>query len=163
MSTPPPELQPVSYAVRDPRTTDVDHLRALSVCHFVWGGLLALFACFPIVHIILGFMFMAGAVPMTPSPNAPPFDQRPLGVFFVIFGSCAVLGGWTLAGFTIASGVLLRRRRRRMWSVVIAGINCAVFPFGTVLGVFSLMVLMRDSVRRIYDEVAATGSAAAGH
>jgi hypothetical protein len=149
---PPPAT--IAYAGRDPHAIDASHLGSLSMCHFIWGGLLALFACFPIMHIVIGVMFMTGGFPTTSpaSPTPPPFDPRLFGLFFVVFGAVFVLLGWLLAGFTIASGFFIRRRRRRMWSVVIAAINCAIFPFGTVLGVFTLMVLLRDSVRVAYEE-----------
>jgi hypothetical protein len=51
---------------------------------------------------------------------------------------------------TIVSGRLISLRRRRTFSLVVAGINCASFPFGTVLGVFTFIVLARPSVRALY-------------
>lgn len=143
----------IAYAARDPHAIDASHLSTLSVCHFIWGGLLGLFACIPIIHIVIGVMFMTGGFPTTSpaSPTPPPFDPRLFGLLFIVFGAVAVLLGWLLAGFTIASGFFIRRRRRRMWSIVIAAINCTIFPFGTVLGVFTLMVLLRDSVRVAYE------------
>lgn len=149
-----PSPQSIAYAVRDPHEVDSSHLNALSVCHFIWGGLLAFFSCFPIIHIVLGVMVMNGSVPMnsSTSPGAPQLDPHWFGLFFIIFGSLFVLLGWTLAGFTIASGLFIRRRRRRMWSIVIAAINCAIIPFGTTLGVFTLIVRLRDSVRHAYED-----------
>jgi hypothetical protein len=37
-----------------------------------------------------------------------------------------------------------------MFSLVIAGVNCASFPLGTLLGVFTFIVLLRASVRSLY-------------
>jgi hypothetical protein len=34
--------------------------------------------------------------------------------------------------------------------MVIAGINCLSFPFGTALGIFTLIVLSRESVQALY-------------
>jgi hypothetical protein len=65
-------------------------------------------------------------------------------------GGCAVFVGWTLGILTIVSGRLISLRRRRTFSLVVAGINCASFPFGTVLGVFTFIVLARPSVRALY-------------
>jgi hypothetical protein len=33
---------------------------------------------------------------------------------------------------------------------VVAGIECIVMPFGTVLGVFTLVVLSRESVKTLF-------------
>ena len=48
------------------------------------------------------------------------------------------------------SGFFLRQRRRRTFSLVMAGINCMNMPLGTVLGVFTVIVLLRESVRQAY-------------
>jgi hypothetical protein len=32
-----------------------------------------------------------------------------------------------------------------------AAVACVFFPFGTVLGVFSIIVLTRESVKRLFD------------
>ena len=50
----------------------------------------------------------------------------------------------------LISGLCLRARKGRTFSLVVAGINCLHIPLGTVLGVFTITVLMRDSVRELY-------------
>jgi hypothetical protein len=50
----------------------------------------------------------------------------------------------------LISGLCLRARKARTFSLVVAGINCLHIPLGTVLGVFTLIVLLRDSVRETY-------------
>jgi hypothetical protein len=37
-----------------------------------------------------------------------------------------------------------------MFSLVVTGITCLSFPFGTALGVFTIIVLTRGSVRQLY-------------
>ncbi len=34
-----------------------------------------------------------------------------------------------------------------MFCLIVAGIECLLMPYGTVLGVFTIMVLMRESVK----------------
>jgi hypothetical protein len=48
------------------------------------------------------------------------------------------------------SGWCISKRRARTFSLVIAGIDCIGMPFGTVLGVFTIVVLVRSSVLEIY-------------
>lgn len=74
------------------------------------------------------------------------------GLIFVVFGGVFVIAGWTLGIFTILSGGNIARRKKRMFSVVIGCINCAFIPFGTVLGVFDIVLLTRDDVRVLYGE-----------
>ena len=40
---------------------------------------------------------------------------------------------------------------------VVAGIECIFMPFGTVLGVLTLLVLMRPSVKALFDEPPSSG------
>ena len=59
---------------------------------------------------------------------------------------------WFVASaiLNVISGVCLRARKGRTFSLVVAGINCLHIPLGTVLGVFTIVVLVRDSVREQY-------------
>ncbi len=41
--------------------------------------------------------------------------------------------------------------RRRLFCLVVAGVECAFMPFGTVLGVFTIAVLMRESVKELFE------------
>jgi hypothetical protein len=58
--------------------------------------------------------------------------------------------GQAIAGCVIASGRFLKQRKNYTFSFIIACFSCAAFPFGTILGVFTIIVLSRDSVKRIY-------------
>lgn len=151
----------VAYAVRDQRAVDRQHLHILAICHWVWGGLVAAFACLGILYIVMGVMAFNGTFnSMPPSTNPAVLQANQLAESimawaFIGMGSAFLVIGWSLALATIYSGFLLRRRRRRMFSIVVAGINCAFFPFGTTLGVFTLLVLLRESTRLDYAETAA--------
>ena len=50
----------------------------------------------------------------------------------------------------VLSGLFLLKKRNRLFSLIIGGLNCLQIPFGTALGVFTLLVLSRDSVRHLY-------------
>ena len=36
--------------------------------------------------------------------------------------------------------------------MVIAGVECIIMPFGTILGVFTLIALNKDSTKEIFEE-----------
>lgn len=44
--------------------------------------------------------------------------------------------------------------------MVVAGISLIGFPFSTLLGIFTLIVLLRDSVRELFDRPAVERGAA---
>jgi hypothetical protein len=62
---------------------------------------------------------------------------------------------WAVGGLNIYSGRSIANRKRRVFSLVVAGIDCLVMcpiPLPLALGVFTIVVLMRDSVKRLYGE-----------
>ena len=38
-----------------------------------------------------------------------------------------------------------------LFCIVVAGVECMIMPFGTVLGVFTLIMLMKDSVKALFE------------
>jgi hypothetical protein len=127
---------------------DEDQLRLLSIFHFVCAGIAALFACFPIFHLLLGLMLV-----LRPDAFGHGRDQPPafMGWFIVLFASVFILFGWSFAALVAWAGRCLRRRERYMFCLVVAGIECIFMPFGTVLGIFTIMVLMRPSVKTLFE------------
>lgn len=79
--------------------------------------------------------------------DAPP---KVFAWLFILFPSIFILIGWTLAGFIIAAGRKLKRRVAWTFCLGVAGIECVLMPFGTVLGVFTILVLMKDSVKQMF-------------
>lgn len=55
-----------------------------------------------------------------------------------------------LHSLNVLSGFFLLQKRNRLFSLIIGGLNCLQIPFGTALGVFTILVLSRDSVRQLY-------------
>ncbi len=126
---------------------DLDHIKLLSVFHYVVGGLAALFACFPIIHLIMGIMFVV--TPGTWDSQGEPFPAL-FGWFFILFAGAFILAGWALAVCIIVAGRYLSKQMHYLFCLVIAGIECIFMPFGTVLGVFTIIVLMRPSVKELF-------------
>lgn len=111
------------------------------------AGLVALFACFPIFHLIIGIVFIALSARPNAKGNAPPAF---VGWLFVEIASVAMIAGWSIAVCIITAGRFLAKRKHYMFCLVMAGIECAFMPFGTVLGVFTIIVLIRDSVKEMF-------------
>jgi len=119
---------------------DEEHLRLLSIFHYVVAGLGALLACIPMVHLTLGILMATGNFPDGKSPP-PPF----MGWILIGVASALILGGWTLAALIAYAGRCLKRRVKYTYCLVIAAIACALCtPFGTIL------VLLRPSVKAMF-------------
>lgn len=141
-----PQLPP---PLRDQRKVDEQHLKTLSVLHFVGAGL-----------AVLGLLFLLGHYALFQAVFSDPkiwADQkhgpRPDELFAIFRWFYLVAGIWFVGSgiLNLMSGFFIRARKRRVLSIVVAGSNCLHMPLGTVLGVFTIVVLMRDSVRELYD------------
>lgn len=121
---------------------DEQYLRLLSIFHYVVGGLAACFACIPLIHFCIGTAMLTGAI-----DNAPAF----IGFMFVIMSIVFITIGWVFAVCLIVAGRNLARRKRYMFCLVMAAISCMFMPFGTVLGVFTIIVLMRPGVKELFE------------
>ena len=56
----------------------------------------------------------------------------------------------------ILAGRFLARRTHYMYCLIVAGIECLFTPFGTVLGVFTIVVLVQPAVKAIFQGPMAT-------
>jgi len=130
---------------------DEEHLKLLSVFHYVAAGMAILtFGCFPMIHLVVGIALLAGGFEDTSSGHGAHMDQL-MGLLFVVVGGGMVLFGWTLAAVLFAGGRCLARRKRYTFCLVVAAISCIFMPFGTVLGIFTIIVLLRPSVKELFD------------
>jgi len=129
-------------------TKDQRDLDNLAVAHYVIGGLGVLFACMPLLHVAAGIAVLNGALDQVANqPGAPP---PVFGWLFVVMGGMFFLMGQAAAICIIVSGRFLKTQKHYMFSFVVACVMCGFFPFGTVLGVLSIIVLSRDSVKIAY-------------
>jgi hypothetical protein len=125
-------------------TEDEKNLDLLAIFHYVVGGFTAFFACFPLLHVIFGLiMLLADFGTSTPPPPV-------LGWVFVILGGLFVLCGWALAVAILVAGRKLQKRKSRTYCLVVGGLECLLMPLGTVLGVFTLIVLTKESVKALF-------------
>ncbi|MGE8281362.1 MAG: hypothetical protein ACN6O2_13105 [Stenotrophomonas sp.] len=134
-----------------PTEDDANQLRLLSIFHYVVAGMTGLFSLFPLLHLVMGIAMVTGALPMESNPpGSSNGEERMFGWIFIIFAGVFILFGLTLAGLIAYAGRCLMQRRRYLLCLVVAAISCMLMPFGTVLGVFTLVVLMRPSVKAAF-------------
>jgi hypothetical protein len=126
---------------------DRQHLKLLSIFHYIVGGILAFFFLFPLIHFTIGLLIITESISVHSSGNLPP---QAAGYFFAVVGGLFFILGEVFAIATIVSGRFLKRRQRYWFSFVMACILCLFTPLGTILGVFTIIVLSRQSVKDLY-------------
>jgi len=145
--------QPQQWPGYSPPNCDDEHLKLLSVFHYVLGGLTALFGCMPFIHVAIGVAMIMGKMSSS-TGNGPPPE---FGWLFVGMGAIAIIVIWTMAILLLVSAGRLKKRRSWIFCFVVACVSCLFTPFGTVLGVFTIIVLLRDSVKASFAQVRAAG------
>jgi len=142
METPPPETAQ--------QERDSDHLRLLSIFHYVNAGLSALGGCFPLIHVTVGTLILSGAGPFGELEGSGQAMPEFVGVFFIVIGLGISLLLWTWAALNFFAARYLAQRRRRTFCFVVSALNCLSMPLGTALGIFTIIVLERPTVRRLF-------------
>ncbi len=123
---------------------DLEQLKLLAIFHYVAAGMAALVACIPIMHFFMGLALATGAL-----GDSDP-GTRPVGFGIMAFAAFFIVAGWTFAALVAFAGRSLQTHRRYTYCLVMAGIECIFMPVGTVLGVFTIIVLVRDSVKELF-------------
>jgi hypothetical protein len=126
---------------------DKKHLRLLSIFYYVKGAISAVFACIPIIHVALGLILLVAPQVFGHGNNQPP---ALVGLFLFFLGSGLVLFGWTFAALNLIAGRCILRRKHYTYCFVVGCIELLSIPFGTILGVCTIMVLNRPGVRALF-------------
>lgn len=136
-----------------------EHIRLLSIFHYVVGGLTALCSFIPIIHLVMGIAMLIGAFPpnVDASSAQTAEDEMALkfvGIMFTAFASVFIIGGLTFSVCILRAGKKLARYESRTFCLIIAAILCAFAPLGTVLGVFSIITLTKPETKELFGETA---------
>lgn len=118
---------------------DEEHLQILSAFHYIVGAIVALFSCFALIYVAIGISaFNHG------NASGPPLF---VGGIFLAIGGVLLIVGWVYAACLLATGRFLTQRRAYTFCFVISLFSCLFAPFGTILGIFTILVLVKPSVK----------------
>jgi len=126
---------------------DLQHIKLLSIFYYVVGGLLALFSCFALIYLVMGVVFLAAPPPSGGGPPPP----AAIGWLFIVLSLGALLIGWTWAACLMFAGWYLSQCKYYTYCLVMGCTACLFNPFGTILGVFTIILLVRPSVKRLFE------------
>ena len=132
-----------------------EQIKVLSICWYVWAGLQSLGMCFGAIYA--GFGGLMSAM-IRADPNAPR-EAEMVGWLFSAIGLFVVLLFLVGAVCSFLSARWMTAKRNRTYSLVIAALACLSIPFGTVLGIFTFLVLQKPEAMALYDGDAARPAA----
>jgi hypothetical protein len=131
---PPTDREPSNPA---PQPNE-DYLKILSICHYILGIVMLCFSSFSLLYIFVGAMMMK---------QAKSDEERMIGIIFIIISACVALVSYTIDILMIAAGYYLSRRKKHKFCLIVSCMELIIVPFGTVLGVFTLIVLLKPEIK----------------
>ena len=135
---------------------DGEHLKLLSIGYLISAGFNAFVMLFGLLYVFMGVL-ASEMIRLSPETNAKPGQPPPAFIGWIIaaIGLTVFAIGLTLAILKFRAASNLKRRRSRVFCMVVAGLTCLEFPYGTALGVFTFIALGRESVVRLFETNAA--------
>lgn len=148
-NAPEPSATPQSAQAQPASATaqDIANLNTIGTLYYVLAAITAVFSLFPIFHVLAGLALIF-VEPKMAHPNDP--NPQMIGWMFLIMGSSFILIGLAFAGLFLTIARRIRARRSHLFCVIGAGISCLMMPFGTALGVFALLLLMKPHINALF-------------
>jgi len=132
---------------------DDEHLKLLSLFHYISGGLTLAFVLFFGAYFLFIYFIITGAgfqQEINPAMNTP-IPEAILAILLTVMIIIFILG--LLFGVAqIVSGRFMNLRKMRWFSFTVGILNLLSIPYGTILGIFTLTVLGRYSITQQYSE-----------
>ena len=107
-----------------------------------------------LLYTAVGVIFIIAARHGTAKPDEE-LPHEFLGWIFAVLGLVLFVIGIAIANCILIAGRSLALRKRYSFALVIACIECLFIPFGTILGVFTIVALSRESVRALFSKAIA--------
>ena len=118
---------------------DAEHLRILAIFHYVFGGLGLVAMLMMLAFAVAG----VGLLSQVDTPHGPPPGFSLMVSGLVLFSALVSL---VFSSLNILAGRALGSGGSRNLIYAAAALNCLHVPLGTALGVFTFIVISRETV-----------------
>ncbi len=125
---------------------NLENLRVLGIFYYVVAAFAAMIALIPMIHLTIGSVLLIVSLV---NPKVM-FPLTFVGGVFVLVASFLILLGATFGICLFFAGRFLRQTRHYYFCLVMGGVACVFFPWGTVLGVFTLVLLSKEEVKSLF-------------
>jgi len=133
---------------------DNEHLKLLSLFHYIFGGIILAYAFFIILQFIFLFYFLETFLrnssfnTFTSNNDFDPLIFKFILYIGITFFIIMLIGGI----LEILSGKFIKARKNRTFSYIIAILNLLSIPYGSILGIMTLTVLGRNTIKEMYNK-----------
>jgi len=129
---------------------DDEHLKLLGIFHYVTAALHLMGCAAGAVYVGMA-AFVPAAMSNAPAGDVPDGLPAMIGGVFGVLGVGLIFLSITAAALTAYAGWSLHHRRNRILVLVIAALHLLNVPFGTLLGVFTIVVMSRPEVTEEFE------------
>lgn len=125
------------------------HLSTLSILHYVYGVFVCLSGLAALLVVLIGgFMRSELLFGSSDASDVPAW----LGGFIQVIGLFIFFLIETWGVLSLLTGSWIAKRKHRTATMVMAGVHCLNVPFGLLLGIYTIVVMVDDEVRNAYGE-----------
>ncbi len=124
-----------------------DHLRYLSIGFYIFSGFIALFSMIWLIYVVFGMAMMIGGGSQGEGGAVAG------GAILTVVGLVIMGLFLTFAGLNVYAGRSLMSRNRWTFIFVVGCIDLVFFiPFGTILGIFTIILLMKEPTKQLFGQ-----------
>lgn len=126
------------------------YLNILAIFHFIVASILGLLSCLPLINLFIGIPMLRD-VPYA-LKQGEFFSQTILApLTFILLPIGMTVIGWMFAVAIALNGYYIKTRQWLIYCMVMSGIETIFTPFGTVLGVFTIIHLTKPNTKILFD------------
>lgn len=118
----------------------------IGLAHYGVAAFSALFACFPIFHLTIGIGMVSGRLDTQNDPEA-----AFVGWLFIGIASTMMCLGWLFTAVLLYTGRCWQKKQHYTFCLIVAAVSCLFTPFGTILGIFALILLLQPEGKALFE------------
>jgi len=119
------------------------HVKVIAILFFIWGGFLLLMSVFAgaLLSMLAGFVGGTHEEGAAVGAAVLGLTGAALTTFLIVFAAPHLIAGW---------GLLKFKRWARILAIVLAAIALIRIPFGTLFGIYALVILFRKDTEALF-------------
>lgn len=130
---------------------DVRYLNLIAVFHIIVGFVAGIFSCLPLINLSMGLSMLSDIPKMIVQDVAfSPLAVVP--IMFTLLPILIVVIGWMFAIAVSLNGYYIKNRLWHTYCLVVGGVETIFMPFGTILGVFTIILLTKPNIKKLFDQ-----------
>jgi hypothetical protein len=130
---------------------DTSYLNLLSRFHYIVAGMIGLISCLPLLNLLIGIPMLEDVSYALSQGEYP--SQYTLALFmFILLPTGVVVIGWMFAIAVALNGYYIKHRKWLKYCMVMSGIETIFTPIGTVLGVFTIILLTKPNIKNQFNQ-----------